>query len=97
MNASSAPAHFVDKEGNSLELLLYKRDSCWYCQRVLQRASELGLYLRTRDTLVEAGARDELIEKGGKPQVPCLFIGDRALYESSDIIRFLEELVAQQG
>lgn len=34
--------------------------------------------------------RDYLIEKGGKKQVPCLFIGDQAMYESQDIINYLE-------
>lgn len=36
-------------------------------------------------------AREYLLEQGGKQQVPCLFIGDEALYESKDIIDYLKE------
>ena len=32
-----------------------------------------------------------LIEHGGKEQVPCLFIDGKPLYESLDIIAWLEE------
>ncbi|WP_138159549.1 glutaredoxin family protein [Peptoniphilus catoniae] len=35
--------------------------------------------------------RNYLVEKGGKKQVPCLFIDDKALYESNDIIKYLKE------
>ncbi len=35
--------------------------------------------------------RNALIEVGGSPQVPCLFIDGRAMYESSDIIEWLKE------
>ncbi len=39
-------------------------------------------------------AREYLIEKGGKKQVPCLFIGEEPLYESLDIIKYLKENLA---
>ncbi|MDU3124732.1 MAG: glutathione S-transferase N-terminal domain-containing protein, partial [Finegoldia magna] len=32
-----------------------------------------------------------LIEKGGQDQVPCLFIDGKPMYESMDIIKFLDE------
>ena len=44
-----------------------------------------------RDLNVDAGAREALIEIGGKGQVPCLIIDGKALYESADIVRWLEE------
>ena len=36
-------------------------------------------------------AADELARVGGKRQVPCLFIDGKPLYESLDIIKWLEE------
>ena len=42
-----------------------------------------------RDTRAEDGARDELREKAGGTQVPCLFIDGVALLESADINRWL--------
>lgn len=70
-------------------LLLYKYDSCPYCQRVLRGASSLGLSLPVRDTLIEPGAREELYEKTGRTQVPCLFIDGEPLFESADILVWL--------
>lgn len=36
-------------------------------------------------------ARQELVKIGGKQQVPCLIIDGKALYESDDIIAWLDE------
>ena len=44
-----------------------------------------------RDLQSDTGARDALIEIGGKGQVPCLVIDGKPLYESADIVRWLEE------
>lgn len=71
------------------DLVLYKKDSCPFCQKVLRFMASRGIELPMRDTALEPGARDELVEKGGKGQVPCLFIDGQALYESDDIIAWL--------
>ena len=42
-------------------------------------------------------AAKELIQVGGKQQVPCLFIDGKPLYESLDIIRWLEENPAESS
>lgn len=36
-------------------------------------------------------ARDYLLEKGGMQQVPCLFVGDKPIYESQDIMDYLKK------
>jgi glutathione S-transferase len=41
----------------------------------------------------DPGAREALKRVGGKGQVPCLVINSQPLYESRDIIRFLEKSV----
>ena len=51
----------------------------------------LGLEIPMRDIQAEPGARDELIAIGGKGQVPCLVIDGKPLYESAEIVRWLEE------
>ena len=43
-----------------------------------------------RDQTCDADARRRLLEVGGKQQVPCLFIDGEPLYESADIIRWIE-------
>lgn len=84
------------KDGREVDLELFKFDSCPYCVRVLGKIRQLGLEagIRMRDTTREAGANQELIERGGKRQVPCLFIDGEPMYESADINRWLEENAA---
>ncbi len=85
------------KDGRSVDLELFKFDSCPFCVRVMRRVKTLGLEgkVRYRDTMREPGANDELIRRGGDDQVPCLFIDGEPMYESADIVAWLEENVAQ--
>ena len=83
----------LDSEGETLDLTLFKSDTCFYCHRVLSTVRSLQVPLTLRDTRKDPQARAKLIEVGGKRQVPCLFINGVPLYESSDIIRFFQGLV----
>ncbi len=56
----------------------------------MDRARELGFELPMRDTATDAAARPDLIARGGKSQVPCLFVNDKPMYESATIVSFLE-------
>ena len=58
--------------------------------RVLDCLDELNLEIPMRDIRSEEGARDDLLEIGGKGQVPCLVIDGKPLYESADIISWLK-------
>lgn len=77
------------------ELVLYKKDSCPYCQRVMRwidaewagRAS-----IAYRDIVTEPAAAEELVRVGGKRQVPCLFVDGTPMYESGDIVAYLASL-----
>lgn len=73
------------------ELTLYYFPSCPYCKVVLECLDRLNLEIPMRDIQAESGARDELIEIGGKGQVPCLVIDGKPMYESADIVSWLEE------
>lgn len=57
----------------------------------MQCLERLKLEIPMRDIRAEEGARDELIEIGGKGQVPCLVIDGKPMYESADIVSWLEE------
>ena len=72
------------------ELTLYYFPSCPYCRLVLDWLGRLNLEIPMRDIRSEAGARDDLLEIGGKGQVPCLVIDGKPLYESGDIVRWLQ-------
>ena len=78
------------------ELVLYKFDRCPYCRRAMAAIDELGLQVSYKDTRQNPHFREELIQKGGKSQVPCLFINGTPLYESRDIIRSLKAYVERQ-
>jgi glutaredoxin len=76
--------------GRMPELVLYYFPSCPFCVVVLDCLDRLDLKIPMRDILTEAGARGDLMEIGGKTQVPCLVIDGKPLYESRDIIDWLE-------
>ena len=77
------------------DLVLYHFDSCPYCRKVRRAIQELTLEVEERNILKSEEFKNELVKGGGKSQVPCLRIEKSPntyewLYESDDIIRFLE-------
>ena len=51
-------------------LSLYYKESCPFSQRVLEMAGNLGVEFDLKDIEAEDAIAAELIEKGGKRQVP---------------------------
>jgi len=78
------------------KLALYHYQSCLFCGITREAIKHLdGQEINQRDIQKEPVYRKELISGGGKPQVPCLKIETENgtihwLYESRDIIRFLQ-------
>lgn len=72
------------------DLTLYIRPTCPFCVKVLSFMNRRGIDVPTRDISADAHAAATLIEVGGKRQVPCLFIDGSPLYESDDIIAWLD-------
>lgn len=70
---------------------LYVNAGCPYCAKVLRFMDDNGIALRTLDCTEWPAARDDLINLGGKLQVPCLAIDGKALYESDDIIAYMKD------
>jgi glutaredoxin len=79
------------REGATLDLELYKFDSCPYCVKVMRVVDALKVPVTMRDIMEDASAARKLVEVGGDDQVPCLFIDGKPLYESDDIVDFLNE------
>lgn len=75
------------------QLTLYYTPHCLYCGKVLAFMKQNNIELPLKDTSGNPAYREELHKIGGKTQVPCLVIDGKALYESSDIIRWLGENV----
>ncbi|PSU50275.1 glutaredoxin [Photobacterium frigidiphilum] len=80
------------------KLKLYQFDACPFCVKVRRSAKRLNLPLETRNAKV-APWEQELINDGGARKVPCLRIEQENgsiewLYESNDIIGYLEQRFA---
>lgn len=73
---------------------LFIKRTCPFCKKVLSFMGEHAIELPLRDIAAEPAARAELERVGGKVQVPCLFIDGTPLYESDDIIAYLNEHLA---
>lgn len=74
-------------------LTLYYKPTCPFCQNVFEVTDEFNIELDLQDISDDDAAREELIEKGGKQQVPFLVDTDKdvSMYESNDIIAYLKE------
>ena len=74
-------------------LTLYYKPTCPHSSQVLGEAEQLGVSFDLKNIASDETLREELIQKGGKKQVPYLVDPERgvAMYESGDIIAYLKE------
>lgn len=72
------------------KLELYYKPTCPFCHKVLAYMDEHDIEMPMYNIDASPERRAELIEIGGKAQVPCLMIDGNALYESDDIIAYLQ-------
>ena len=83
----------VDQETKILKL--YQFYACPFCIKTRRSIKRLNLKVETRNAQAEGEFRKELELNGGKIKVPCLKIegaGEASwLYESNDIIKYLDE------
>jgi len=79
-------------------LSLYQFFACPFCVKTRRAIHKLNVDIELRDINKNHTFRQELEEHGGRVKVPCLRIekGDEVLwmYESNDIIQYLESKVA---
>lgn len=75
-------------------LALYQFRTCPFCIKVRRTIKGLSLNIETRDAQRNAVHREQLLREGGAVKVPCLRIsdeqGDTWLYESGEIIQYLQ-------
>jgi glutaredoxin len=86
-------------DGKTGTLTLYQYKACPFCVKVRRVMKRQSLNVETRDAKRCEAAREELLAGGGLLKVPCLRIDDGQgevswMYESSDIIRYLEQQFA---
>jgi glutaredoxin len=78
------------------KLALYQYAACPFCVKVRRAMKRNGLNIETRDAKRSEQAKEELVNGGGQLKVPCLRIEEdngevRWMYESGDIINYLEQ------
>ncbi len=72
-------------------LTLYHFNGCPYCAKVRAYLDENNIEIPMKDINEDPANRAELLEIGGKGQVPCLVIDGSPLYESGDIIEWFKK------
>ena len=70
---------------------LFVGTACPHCSKVENFLEENNIELEIVNINENRDAMMELIQNGGKRQVPCLFHDGEYLYESNDIIEFLKK------
>lgn len=78
-------------------LVLYKFDTCPYCVRVFRAVDALGVAVALEDVRTDPAARRSLQQATGRTTVPCLFIDGQPLFESRDIVAWLEAYAEATG
>lgn len=75
-----------------LELFMW--DRCPFCRKVLNAAEHMGLREGVDYTIVDGApgtkGRETVEKMGGKAMVPFLVDGQISMYESDDIIKYLQ-------
>ncbi|MFV0438130.1 MAG: glutathione S-transferase N-terminal domain-containing protein [Desulfopila sp.] len=73
---------------------LYLWASCPFCQKVEKAATRLGLVAGKDFTRIESApgtpGMEQVARIGGKSMVPFLLDGDTWMYESDDIVDYLQ-------
>ncbi|CAB3639463.1 glutaredoxin [Achromobacter marplatensis] len=86
----------VNKDAAALSL--YQFHACPFCVKTRRAMHRLNVPVALHDAKRDPQAREQLLAGGGKVKVPCLRIeeagGTRWMYESSDIIAYLEQRFA---
>ncbi len=72
------------------ELVLYHFENCAYCKIVNNYIQKNEIDVKLKDIYQDPEASEELLKIGGKKQVPCLFVDNKPIYESHQIIQWLK-------
>ena len=85
-------------DAQTANLALYQFHACPFCVKVRRAMHAFNIKVELRDAKDNPQFRQELLEQGGRVKVPCLRIEEagevRWMYESNDIIQYLQERFA---
>ena len=72
------------------KLDLYYFESCPYCQRVMNVILKNHIQVNWMDTSKDSAHAKKLRNDTGRTTVPCLYIDGNPMFESLDIMNWLE-------
>ncbi len=80
-------------------LILYTKSSCPFCNRVKDYLQTTNISYDERDVYEREEWMDELLETGGKRQIPFLVDTEAGvqMYESADIIQYFKDRYASDS
>ena len=89
----------AEVDAQTKNMALYHFQMCPFCVKTRRQIRRLGLNIENRDARNDPKWNQELIDEGGKYQVPCLKITKddgsvEWMYESSEINQYLDERYA---
>ena len=73
-------------------MYLYVKEGCPFCARVDRFLDNTGTTIEHR-SILEGTNREDLVALGGKAQVPCLVVDGKPMYESMDIVNYINGLI----
>ena len=83
---------------SNFRLALYYFESCPYCQLVLSAIDRLQVKIKMCDIQSNPENLSRLVKDTGRKTVPCLYIDEKPMHESTEIIRWIEaNAVKQKG
>lgn len=85
---------FSQEKGGKEEkraLMLYYSPECPHCRSVLNWLDAHGRKIPMKNVVNNSQAKKELVQLGGKAEIPCLFVDKTPIYRSGPIIDWLEE------
>jgi glutaredoxin len=91
-----SPEKRAELDATTASMKLYQFQQCPFCVKTRRTIRKLGLNIELRDARNDPQWNQELINEGGRYQVPCLrLVKDDGsiewLYESNDINRYLHK------
>ncbi len=89
------PQKQAERDATTSTMKLYHFKQCPFCVKTRRTIRRLGLNIETRDARNNPQWNRELIDLGGKYQVPCLRVANENgsiewMYGSSEIINYLD-------
>lgn len=72
-----------------LEYFYY--DSCPFCMMVASVINELNVKVDYKNILEDQTNLERLVQDTGRRTVPCLYIDNKPMHESADIMKWLKE------